>query len=163
MSLVEDMNLMETQGIFVDVFCPQCGKISRVDFSSIHGPEKGNLQIHCSCNSAIPVSVDFRRHHRKKTSLNGIYTNLSHKNKKGKMHVLNLSMNGIGFTFQGPCPFLLGDRVKLRFTLDDGGLSEISVTGIVRHITRNFVGCEFTSQVEGLGALRSFLTEKPRI
>ena len=79
------------------------------------------------------------------------------------MHVQNLSMSGIGFAFQGPCPFMVGDRVKLKFALHDKGLSEIGVKGIVRHITGNHVGCEFTSQIEGLGALRSFLKEKPQI
>ena len=151
---------METENIVVDVFCPKCGKLSRVDFSVIQGPEKGNLQITCSCNSAIPISADFRKYSRKETNLDGTYANLSNEKEKGKMHVINISMNGIGFTLQKPCKFSVGDQLELNFALDDDNRSEIEVIGIIRHITGNHVGCEFNSKIENKVALRSYLNSR---
>ena len=148
---------METGNIVVDVFCPQCGKLNRVDFSAIQGPEKGNLQINCSCNSFIPISADFRKYPRKETNLDGTYANLSNNKEKGRMRVINLSMNGIGFTLQKPCKFSVGDQLELNFALDDDNRSEIEVIGIVRHITGNDVGCEFNSKIENKVAFQSYL------
>lgn len=159
MSPVEGMTLMDTGNIVVDVFCPQCGRLNRVDFSVIQGPEKGNLQINCSCNSAIPISIDFRQHYRKETNLDGIYSNLSNEKEKGKMQIMNLSMSGIGFTVQGSDAFSVGDQLELNFALDDDKQSEFEVEVIVRHITDNKVGCEFTSKIENLVALKSYLND----
>jgi len=159
MSPVEGMTLMETGNIIVDVFCPQCGRLNRVDFSVNQGSEKGNLQINCSCNSAIPISMDFRQHYRKETNLDGIYSNLSNEKEKGEMQVINLSMSGIGFTVQGSDTFSVGDQLELSFALDDDKQSEIEVAVIVRHITDKNVGCEFTSKIANLIALESYLND----
>jgi hypothetical protein len=158
-SPAEGMILMETEKIIVDVFCPQCGKLNRIDFSAIQGPDKGNLQINCPCNSAIPISVDFRKYYRKDTKLYGTYANFANKKEKGKIQVINLSMKGIGFTVQRSDAFSVGDQLELNFALDDDNQSEINVAGTIRHITGNHVGCEFTSKIENLVALKSYLND----
>lgn len=150
---------MENENIIVDVFCPQCGRLNRIDFSVNPEPEKGNLLISCSCNSAIPISVDFRKYHRKDTNLDGVYTNLANEKEKGKIRVMNLSMNGIGFTLQKQEAFSVGDQLELRFHLDDDNQSEIKVTGIIRHITGHNAGCEFISKIENEAALQSYLDD----
>lgn len=90
---------------YFDLFCPECGKLNRVDFSVIKDPEKGNFQIDCSCKSSIPISVDFRRLQRKKVNdLDGVYKNFSNGNEKGKMSVIDISINGIGFLEKNQAP-----------------------------------------------------------
>lgn len=103
--------------------------------------------------------MDFRQHYRKETNLDGIYSNLSKEKEKGEMQVINLSMNGIGFTVQGSDIFSVGDQLKLNFSLDDDKQSEIEVAVIVRHTTDNNIGCEFTSKIENLIALKAYLND----
>lgn len=75
------------------------------------------------------------------------------------MQVINLSLNGIGFTLQNQCKFSVGDQLELNFALDDDNQSEIEVIGIVRHITGNDVGCEFNSIIENKVAFQSYLND----
>jgi hypothetical protein len=144
--------------MYFDLFCPECGKLNRVDFSVIKDPEKGNFQIDCSCKSSICISADFRRLQRKKVNdLDGIYKNLSKGNAKGKMIVIDISMNGIGFVNNSLNALSVGDEIKLNFILDDNEESEIEVIGIVRHATGNKVGCEFAAHIKNRNALELYL------
>jgi hypothetical protein len=68
-------------------------------------------------------------------------------------------MKGIGFTVQRSDTFSVGDQLELNFALDDDNQSEITVAGTIRHITGNNVGCEFTSKIENLVALKSYLKD----
>ena len=101
--------------------------------------------------------MDFRQHYRKETNLDGIYSNLSNEKEKGEMQVINLSANGIGITVQESDTFSVGDQLELNFALDDDKQSDIKVAVIVRHITDNNVGCEFTSKIKNSIALQAYL------
>jgi hypothetical protein len=149
---------MENKELYFDLFCPECGNLNRVDFSNIEDSKKGNFQVDCSCKSAIPISVDFRRFYRKKVNnLDGAYKNLSNGNAKGKMRIIDISINGIGFVNNSLNALSVGDEIKLNFILDDNEESEIEVTGIVRHATGNNVGCELTTPIKNRKALEQYL------
>ena len=139
---------MATHKVFVDendegvVICPECGRAKRVNLSSFKGRNERNLRAKCSCQSLFPVSLEFRRFHRRETSLDGHYMNLSDRNEKGEMRVINLSSAGIGLINLSLCRFNIGDRVNLSFTLDDNKKSEIDLIGVVKHMTDRYVGCD---------------------
>ena len=139
---------MTRSKVFVDendealVVCPQCGKTKRANISSFKGKNIRNLQAKCVCHARFPISLEFRRFHRRETSLDGRYMNLSDGNESGKMRVINLSLGGVGLIDLSLCKFKVGDRVNLSFTLDDKKESEIDLIGIVKHMTDRYVGCD---------------------
>jgi hypothetical protein len=148
MGLTKKAIFMTTKKVFVDendealVVCPQCGKTKRVNISSFKDKNIRNLQAKCPCGSLFPISLEFRRFHRRETSLDGRYMNLSGGNEGGKMRVVNLSLGGIGLIDLSFCHFKVGDRVNLSFSLEDKRKSEIDIIGVVKHMTDRYLGCD---------------------
>lgn len=134
------------------VVCPKCGKTKRVNVSPYKKQNNRNLRAKCICQSQFPISLEFRRFHRRETSIEGHYMNLSDGNERGEMRVINLSLGGVGLIDLSLSRFEVGDRVNLNFTLDDVGNSEIDLIGVVKHRSDKYVGCDLenTSRISPL-------------
>ncbi len=91
--------------------------------------------------------LDFRRHFRKETNLEGTYVMLPPAVGKGKLHIHNISQNGIGFTIgfslygsHAPKP---GQKAQVVFQLDNKKRTRIEKLVLIRNVSDNFVGGEF--------------------
>jgi hypothetical protein len=64
------------------------------------------------------------------------------------MLLKDISETGAGFTSLSGHDLTEGDKIKLRFTKDDSGRTEIEKIAIVRWVApNNKVGCQFVSSL----------------
>jgi hypothetical protein len=136
--------------------CPQCGTTRKVNAAKLNNP-RGPLKARCKCGAAFHVLFDVRKAYRKETRLHGNYVKHSGDEEQGRIIVRNISLSGIGFTTLTKHNLKQGDKVKLKFTLDDKRRSEIEKDGIVKAVNDKYIGCQFTDSDQRDGALGFYL------
>ena len=138
-------------------YCGFCGDVNAEKFKNRVDP----LEIRCQCRSTFAVSFEFRKKPRKERHLQGCCSRLPACKEWIKILVKDISRTGIGFTTVTTHNFRKGDKVRLEFTLDDTGRSEVTKTAIVRWTGKaNRIGCEFCDPThfdKGDNALRFYL------
>jgi len=91
---------------------------------------------------SFPITLDNRRHQRKTTNLTGAF--IHDKTKiRGLINIKNISTSGIGFELNSKQFLHIGDRMALKFNLDDPAGSYLYKEGIIKKIDGNYVGMEF--------------------
>ncbi len=128
------------------ITCPKCNKSRNLQAEGYRN-KKHTLKVRCSCNHGFVVMLDFRKHFRKETNLDGTYVMLPPAAGKGKLIIHNISQNGIGFTtgfsINGSSPLKPGQKAQVVFQLDNKKRTRIEKLVIIRSIKNNFVGGEF--------------------
>jgi len=153
--------MMEPQKVFVKedgttvVKCPFCKHARTVSVQRFKEKKK-IIKIKCSCKESYLVSLELRKMYRKSTNLRGTYINYSLNNETGKMIVRDVSMGGVGFEARGN-RIEKDHELEVTFTLDDIHSSVIRKQVVVRIVTNNYVGCEFTYAHEYNKALGFYL------
>ena len=131
------------------VTCPHCGfqeTVSRSPFEKF-----GNtVTVQCTCDKHFSVMHEQRRAYRKEVRLNGYYYLTGDKDQSsakaavcGHMVVKNLSKTGLKFVSKHPELLKAGDRLSVRFNLDNSNRSLIEKLARVKFIHENAVGCQF--------------------
>ena len=123
--------------------CPQCGIVKNLDAKKFQGKQHA-LNVRCSCGHAWNLQLDFRRHYRKETKLPGTYKLEAPGSGGGLVTILNISRNGVGFSLSGPHVIKIGQKVRLRFTLDDKKHTLIDKLAVIRAIKGAYIGCELS-------------------
>jgi hypothetical protein len=157
--------------------CPVCQLAKTVAVGKFRDT-KHTITARCTCGHSFPISLDFRKHYRKKTTLPGIYeiqnpalankhwkkTNLNgtyslQAPASGGGHVLitNLSCGGLQFTTTGRHSIEIGQHARITFTLDDRKQTEISRHVIIQSITEHLIGCQFATNEPLEQGLRFYL------
>jgi hypothetical protein len=138
-------NIMKT--VYVDdtnqatIICPQCGFKINVDATKFKKAQK-KLKAKCGCGAVFHISLEFRRHFRKKVRLHGDYV-VKGRNEKGEIIVEDISASGVRFASLEPHYISRNDTVELKFTLDNSMKTKIcKLIRIVWIIDRN-VGAEY--------------------
>jgi len=141
--------LAEVQKIYVDtdnnatLLCPHCGTSKTANVEKLK--RRGDpLRIRCTCGKAFSVTFEFRKAHRKDTNLPGHYCKLSAREDWLGMTVRNISSTGMGFETFSPHGLGKGDKIRVRFTLDDAKQSKIERDAIVRVVKDKYIGSEFS-------------------
>ncbi|MEN8199681.1 MAG: PilZ domain-containing protein [Thermodesulfobacteriota bacterium] len=123
--------------------CPQCGLVRNIGVGKLRNV-RHTFKIRCSCGHTFIVSLDFRKHYRKLTALEGTY---SVKNPlaggSGQMQINNISRGGVEFSVSGHHTIEVDHRIVIEFELDNRKRSKISQKVIVRGVRDNKIGCEF--------------------
>ena len=144
---------MDTQRVYVKddntavVKCPHCGTAKTVNTGKLKNHRK-TLALRCSCRSVFRVFFEFRKSYRKKTNLEGYYAILPVSRQWGKMRIDAISLSGIGFTTLNKNNLKKGDRIKVKFNLDDKRHSEVEKEAVVIWANNKSAGCEFTETDE---------------
>ena len=139
---------MDVEKVFVKsdntarIKCPYC-KVSKIASFEKFRKRNKNIKIKCSCEKLFQLNIEFRKMFRKETELHGLYVNYSQKNDQNKILVKNVSMSGIGFITQGEHRIEKDHKLKVEFTLDNENKPIITREVLVRHVRKNFIGCEF--------------------
>lgn len=131
------------------VTCPHCGfqeTVSRIPFEKF-----GNtVTVRCTCNKYFSVRHEQRRAYRKEVRLDGYYYLAGEKgsgganaNVCGHMVVKDLSKTGLKFICRQPEHLKAGDRLSVRFNLDNSNRTLIEKLARVKFIHENAVGCQF--------------------
>ncbi len=134
------------------VVCPACGRSKVMPASAIKPGLK--IKARCVCNVDFIVTFEFRRNYRKAVQLPGSYTQLSpNSGGGGEMLVTDISRGGIKLHLPAGHGLTPGQRIEIKFQLDDKRQSAIQRQVVVRHILGHEVvlgqvlgtdvGCEF--------------------
>jgi hypothetical protein len=127
------------------ITCPQCRKTKDINVSRFKG--KINVRIKCSCGNTSRIQLEYRRHFRKETDLQGFYQVVPQNEKPGDsglMTVVNLSRNGVRLKLNKPVhSFDVGDFINIRFNLDDRDGTFVDRDIVVQNINLPYVGGEF--------------------
>ena len=148
--------LFVTSSNEIMISCPSCYYSKLASIANIIGHQQ-LLHIKCKCKKIFHVELEFRQKKRKNTNLSGFYCIPSQENDWGRipdwsqgMHVRtvnctikNLSMNGVGFVTLNPHNIKKGDRLVVKFMLDNATLLLIEKNVLVRVVNGNYIGCEF--------------------
>ncbi|MDL1968679.1 MAG: hypothetical protein LWW97_09075 [Deltaproteobacteria bacterium] len=143
---------MEIQKVYIDrdntavIVCHHCGFSKRVNVIKFKG-RKDPVTIRCKCQSASRVLFEFRTAYRKTIYIEGMYSKLPACKDWGRMVVKNISMTGIGFAALIMHDLKKGNKVKVKFTLDDKSRSDVEKDAVVEVVENNYLGCKFTVPV----------------
>ncbi|MBU0946900.1 MAG: PilZ domain-containing protein [Bacteroidetes bacterium] len=143
---------MDIQKAFVkdndmaSIRCPKCEIVKDIDVGKFRN-NKHTLKTRCRCGYVFAIALEFRKHYRKPTNLEGIYTLTGPpSNGGGRMQIQNISRSGVGFTISGLHNIHVGQKASLSFTLDNKKQTKIVKEVIIRTIRENAIGCEFLDQ-----------------
>ena len=123
------------------IICPKCGLKKNIDVMDFRDTHK-RLKAKCQCGEVFWLTLEYRKHHRKKVRLAGEYF-IQGKNEKGEINIEDISLGGIRFTSLKPHYISRNDTVELKFTLDNLMRTEIQTPIEVKWIIDNNVGGQF--------------------
>jgi hypothetical protein len=134
------------------IHCNACGGVKVVTFDKALR-QKTLLKVRCQCSAVFTVRIEQRKFYRKETSLNGVFqkefgagfSSAVLDREKTNCRVVNLSMQGAGFTVFGRHTLQVGDPIRLGFTLDNQQRTWVEKEGGVRMIQENYIGMEFAT------------------
>lgn len=139
-----------TQKVFIEaddtvtLTCSRCNKTRIVDVSRFKGHTRA--KVRCKCGHIDRIQLEKRRQYRKATDLRGTYKVIPTDNSppdSGVMAVVDISRNGVRMKFKDPVLFKTGDRINIRFNLDDKNMSLVERDVIVQNIEPPYVGAKF--------------------
>jgi len=136
-----------TQKIFLTktgkatITCPECGKIRQIDVTKfVHTTKKVKLKVTCKCNHIFFIFLERRMDIRREVNLSGI---LFADNNKHSIQIFDFSRRGMRFSTKETLNLNPGNKIVVKFTLDDVDSSKISKNVIVKNIDHNYIGVEF--------------------
>jgi hypothetical protein len=130
----------------VTLVCPACSTAKTISVASFKN-KCHFLKVRCPCEQIFRVHLDFRQNYRKSTELPGIFVCLKPAGiGGGRMTVNDISLGGIAMTVPERHNLQIGCFVDLSFNLDDRKKTLLKKKAVVRSITGNFIGCQFTDQ-----------------
>lgn len=125
------------------ITCPNCGITKQVPVAGYCG-KRQTIKVRCRCSQSFSTQLDFRQSHRKNTDLKGFYEILSNRGG-GIASIKDLSKGGIGFSVSGTHGVKVGQKLLLKFALDDRKQTPVQKQAVVRSVSKNRIGCEFSS------------------
>ena len=131
------------------MICPQCGRQEAVA-ASVFEKMGAVLSVNCPCRCSFRIIREMRHAYRKAVRLEGLFARDANDLNQmavahiwGPMVVQNLSKTGLNFTADNAGRLNIGDRVHLRFHLDNSSKSLIKKSAQVKSVRGASVGCQF--------------------
>ena len=123
--------------------CPKCSKTWSKDLSGFKDPNKRiQLKCKCPCGHTFPVVQERRKDFRRAVTVTGAYFH-NQREIRGLITVKNISKSGVGLVLSTKQSINKGDKLQLKFNLDNSTKSFIDKEGIVKKIEGDFVGVQF--------------------
>jgi hypothetical protein len=129
--------------------CPQCGFQDTVSgrLFEIMGSA---VRVQCPNNHRFRIIRELRTSYRKQVRLEGYFAQALHNGNKltsgdvwGPMVVQDLSKTGLKFTCGNANQLRTGDRLQVRFNLDNANQTLIKKSVLVKSVHADTVGCHF--------------------
>ena len=146
----ETLTVLLKKGKTAYFACRQCSNQKRMDIADIRVLGT-RLKATCTCGHTMFFKVELRREHRKAVQLEGIFIRgqgdrIAPKSEDwGRIKVLNLSRNGIGFKIFDRQDFRPGDHLRVKFTLDNTARTVVQKAVEVKSVSDAAIGCQFVS------------------
>lgn len=145
------MTALLKNGKTANIACRDCNRQKLLDISEIRAIGT-RLKATCACGKTMYIKVELRREHRKSVDLEGVFIRgpgdrLALKSDDwGRIRICDLSRSGIGFKAFDKPDVRVNDRFRVKFTLDNTARSVIQKQVVVRSVTQETIGCQFTGQ-----------------
>lgn len=125
--------------------CPHCQKTVTMDVSKYKDINRAvKIEGQCVCGYSHTVLLERRKHYRKDVTIPGEYR---FGRKRGMMTVMDLSRSGLKIETDESGTFRAGDKLIVRFRLEDVNRTLIEKEVVVRTISDgNILGSEFCSR-----------------
>ena len=123
------------------IICPKCGFEKNIDVTNLKNTQK-KLGAKCRCGEVFRLTLEFRKHYRKKVRLHGEYF-VQGKDEKGEIIIEDISESGIRFASLKPHYISRIDTVELKFTLDNPMRTEIHKLVKIIWIIDRVVGAQY--------------------
>jgi len=124
------------------IVCPQCDTAKTISAAQFRHRQH-LVKVKCKCGYLFKVHLEFRRHHRKTTELEGMYDVDPPAIGGGKIKVINLSLSGACIEVRGVHDLKVGHHGSLVFTLDSPKETVLFKKVIIKTVNGNRIGCEF--------------------
>ena len=139
------------KSIFVDqtnqvtVICPKCGLEKNINVFKFKDTHK-RLKANCKCGEVFRLTLNFRKHFRKKVMLSGEYL-IQEKNIRDDIFIKDISMTGINFITFKEHDLSIDDTVELKLALDDEDERSpvIHASAKIKWINDRNVGAQFNN------------------
>ena len=139
----------------VIITCPKCGLKKNIDVTDFIDTHK-KVKAKCRCGEVFRLTLEFRKHPRKKVWLHGEYF-IQGKDEKGEIIIEDISAGGIRFASLKPHYISRNDTVELNFTLDNPMKTEIHTPIEIKWIIDHNIGGQFFDPKSLEKALGSYL------
>lgn len=140
--------------------CPFCERSLTFSVSQFENVEQRCTIRRCACNRHFQLFLNFRRSQRREVIIVGEAKNLSERcGDWTVMTIMDLSRGGLRFKILGPISMRTGDKIRVRYTLDEPREALVDKEVIVRNAANDEFGCEFVNQSNKQGNFRSDLSE----
>ena len=123
------------------IICPKCKLKKNIDVTNFKNTQK-KLKAKCRCGEIFRLTLEFRKHPRKKVRLNGGYY-VQGRDEKGEMIIEDISLGGVRFASLKPHYISTNDTVELKFTLDNTMKTEIHKLVKIKWIIDRTVGAQY--------------------
>jgi hypothetical protein len=138
-------NIFVDQTNEVKVICPNCGLEKNINVFKFKHTHK-RLKANCKCGEVFRLTLNFRKHFRKKVMLSGEYF-IREKNIRDDIFIKDISMTGINFITFKEHDFSIDDTVELKLALDDESEPEIHASIKIKWINERNVGAQFNNPI----------------
>jgi len=126
------------------IICPKCGFEEKTDVTNFKNTQK-KLIAKCRCSEVFRLTLEFRKHYRKKVRLHGEYF-VQGRDEKGEIIIEDISAGGVRFASLKPHYISRSDTVELKFTLDNSMRTEIHKLVKIKWIIDCNVGAQYIDQ-----------------
>ena len=123
------------------IICPKCKLKKNIDVTNFKNTQK-KLKAKCRCGEIFRLTLEFRKHPRKKVRLTGGYY-VQGRDEKGEMIIEDISLGGVRFASLKPHYISTNDTVELKFTLDNTMKTEIHKLVKIKWIIDRTVGAQY--------------------
>ena len=124
------------------IVCPECDTAREISAAQFRHRQH-LIKVKCKCGHLFKVNLEFRRHFRKPTELEGMYDLTPPGIGGGKIKITDLSLSGACFEVRGIHDIKEGQQGSLVITLDNRKESVLLKRVIIRTVKGNSIGCEF--------------------
>ncbi|MBW2659809.1 MAG: PilZ domain-containing protein [Deltaproteobacteria bacterium] len=124
------------------IVCPSCGLTKIVSVGQFRD-RNHTVKGKCTCGYSFVINLEFRRHRRKETDLEGRYNSEKAAVSWRIVRIVNLSLGGACFEIQGKHDIKIGHQGNIDFILDNHKRSAFLKNVIIRSIRGNIIGCKF--------------------
>ena len=124
------------------IVCPECDTAREISAEQFRHRQH-LIKVKCKCGHLFKVDLEFRRHFRKPTELEGTYDLVPPAIGGGKIKITDLSLSGACFEVRGVHDIKEGQVGSLVFTLDNRKESVLFKKVIIKTVKAHSIGCEF--------------------
>lgn len=129
-------------GDHATIVCPKCNTTKDISVQQFR-QRLHMLKVKCPCGYVFKVQLEFRRHYRKTTDIQGTYDLSALAGPGVRAKVIDLSLSGACFELNGNHNLQIGHKGVLVFTLDNRNKTRLLKHIVIRTVAGNRIGCEF--------------------